>query len=213
MGHARVGALIWSLIGAAVFSSACHSSDAPAAGEALAKTNGFSLSISAIPGDQWVLNFPDLDNVSHDPITIKSIVMQGVGLTSVVAIKQVWVAPRDKVSTPDWAPGGVFKTLPPSIRQLGQCYRQRLVNPANYVIRAGAEPRVAVWMEAVGLGTFTVTGPLVTYVQGGHTYRQFLREGMDGSVHSSGQPLRPNGASERACMTPQNELPSGTKSV
>ena len=127
-----------------------------------------------------------------------------------ISIKQVWVAPRDKTSVPDWAPGGVFKTLPPSIRQLGQCYRQRLVEPAGYVIGSGAEPRVAIWMVAVGLGDFNAAGPLVTYSQGGRMFQQYEPVGLTGSVSTSGHPLQPNGAAEKACMTPENKLPSGS---
>ena len=41
-------------------------------GTALAISNGFSMGIKALPGDEWVLNLPDLHNVSNEPVVIKA---------------------------------------------------------------------------------------------------------------------------------------------
>src|SRR5436309_824612 len=106
----RATIVLGLLAGAAIAVPACNStpdrvgpptSHALPIGTALATSNGFSMGIKALPGDEWVLNLPDLHNVSNEPVVIKSIKMQGTGFGSVISIKQVWVAPRAKTSVPD----------------------------------------------------------------------------------------------------------------
>lgn len=54
----------------------CQAVGGVSLGTALGKTNGFTLGIKVVLGDQWVLDLPTLDNVSKDPITIRDISIQ-----------------------------------------------------------------------------------------------------------------------------------------
>ena len=184
-------------------------------GTALAHTNGLTVGIKVVPGDQWVLDLPDLHNISKAPITIRRITIEWTsGSSAAVRVNRVWMVPFDPSRVPGWVPGSVYKTLPPTIDVHAElpsqngCYVQRLAEPTGYVIRPGVEARLAIWVDTVGAGHFRMTGPDVTYTRGGREFQQFLPQGVEGSSVVGGRPLPPDSL-ERGCLRAANVLPSG----
>lgn len=167
-------------------------------------TTGFRYE-PAVPipvGQQFVIVFSTLENVSDTPLTIKRIEAgASTNVPRTMKVQRIEVIPRTGIGA--FLPMGRYLTHPPVVTRPNKCGVVPVEDPSGYeLIPSDRELRhkaiIAMWMRAVAPGRASTQGQRVIYEQDGNLFEQTMPFSVRVTVKAGVRPLTME-PSERRC--------------
>lgn len=169
-------------------------------GSALAEPSSawtYKPAIPLPPGEEFLILFSTLRNVSSEPLEVRSVVAAGAEEVSGAA-KITHVALLARQGENNLFPQGRYLTIPPVVRAKGRCRVARLSPVASYELTPGERAVVAMVIRAVDEGKARFREQRITYEQGGQRFEQIFPFEVQLEVRRGGEGLHMEKA-ERSC--------------
>ena len=185
-----------------------------ARGDALADTAGLTWHFGKVPpGQEVILMLSDVQNLSDDPVVIRSIEpIEEAGPSPHAEIVRFYLAPAEEVR--GVVAEGPFLVFPPGESHPGtdpngRCSVASIVDPAGYRLSANQETNegalLVTWYRTLSAGRTTVEAARVTYEREGKLYEQDVPVAAEFRVDPKADPLKPT--RERGCFDETQPLP------
>jgi hypothetical protein len=156
-------------------------------GTALASEGGdISLGDKPIrPGTELGLLDVALYNDTASPLTIRSVIVRGEGIGTVVKVVEIRIAPahstKDNRVDVNTVTGAAYGTNPP-VNYYTRCHKQILKPVSGFVLDPNGTAHLWVVIRAERPGKYNIPAHVVTYTDKGVLYRQRLTLSVYGSV-------------------------------
>jgi hypothetical protein len=147
---------------------------------------GFAVGAKPIrPGTELGMLYVGIYNDTKSPVTMRSVVVRGEGIGTVVKVVEIRIAPanskKDGKLAVNSVAGALYGTNPPVYDYAG-CHKQILKPLKGYVIRPRGAAHIWIVIRAVRPGKYNIPFHVVTYTDNGVLYRQVITIRAYGSV-------------------------------
>jgi hypothetical protein len=159
---------------------------------------------AARPGARFSLVYASLKNSSSEPVRLSRIRLEGSGIGTIVALKQLSVVPTlpGLQSLPETA----YLTDPPVYDPGGGSCHVALLRPVpGYVVKPHQQIRLYAVFQAIRVGRWSSPRMLIDYTIAGHTFEQSEPDGVTGRVSHGAKPWS-LASFERPCLSETSSL-------
>ena len=172
-------------------------------GEIRSTSAGFSASNTVAPGQELILLFATVTNLTEEPLTLNAVEAETSAESENAAeVVGVRVGRRTGAGRATLGPHALD---PPATEADGRCAAQELFDPAGVVVSSGNEWAIAIHVRPRATGIWSLDRIGVVYEQGGEQFRQDIPFAFELPVGPPPGLAFP--AEDRPCVTAENLLP------
>jgi len=157
------------------------------------------------PGTELGFLYTIFENTSDAPIFIRSVVIRGPGIGTVVRPVLIRMAPLRSgyhhYDVDNATAGGLYLTDPPVLLEGKGCHRQSLRDVSGFRMSPGSYTRVFLVIRAIRPGRFAIPYHVIVYSMNGTEYRQTLPTRFTGVVSNAAH-LTPVPYQQADCVGP-----------